>query len=85
MRMILMLAALGAALPAKAEGPPPGATACTGCHGAAGLDLSELTADQIETAMAAFRDGSRPATLMGRIARGFTPGESAAIAKWLEG
>lgn len=83
MRMILILAALGAAVAAQAEGPPPGATACTGCHGAAGLDLSSLTANQIETALAQFRDGSRPATLMDRIAKGFTPDESAAIAAWL--
>jgi cytochrome c553 len=33
--------------------------------------------------MDAFRSGGREATLMNRIAKGFTPEESRAIAKWL--
>ena len=36
----------------------------------------------IETAMDAFRAGTRPATVMDRIAKGFTPDESTAIAAW---
>jgi cytochrome c553 len=34
--------------------------------------------------MAAFRAGERPATIMTRIARGFSPDETRAIAEWLE-
>ncbi len=63
--------------------PPPGATSCTGCHGSAGIPLDTLSAAEIETAMEAFRSGSRSVTLMNRIAAGFTAEESAAIARWL--
>jgi cytochrome c553 len=34
------------------------------------------------TAMAAFRDGSRPATVMNRIAKGFSDDELRPIAAW---
>ncbi|MDB5650449.1 MAG: hypothetical protein JWL62_1969 [Hyphomicrobiales bacterium] len=65
---------------------PPGATACLGCHGAGATafpPLSRLSSDEIATAMTGFRDGTREATLMNRIAKGFTPEESKAIADWL--
>jgi cytochrome c553 len=80
-RVLLAGLLLGAAAP-----PPPGASSCSGCHGGtdkppppaiAGRDASELT-----TALAAFRSGQRSATIMGRIAKGFTPEESVAIANW---
>jgi cytochrome subunit of sulfide dehydrogenase len=65
--------------------PPPGASSCSGCHGAAapppvltGRDPVELVAD-----LDAFRAGTRPATVMDRIAKGFTHEESVAIATWL--
>jgi cytochrome c553 len=35
------------------------------------------------TAMAGFRDGSLPATVMNRIAKGFSDDELRAIAAWL--
>lgn len=63
--------------------PPPGATSCTGCHAEAQLSLEALTAEEIALALAAFRNGEREATLMDRIAKGFTAEESAAIAEWL--
>ncbi len=65
---------------------PPGASSCSGCHGAAGLEipaLSGLSAAQISEAMAAFRSGARPATLMNRLAKGFNEAETNAIAQWL--
>ena len=65
---------------------PPGATACLGCHGqtpTALPSLSRLKADDITAAMQGFRDGTREATLMNRIAKGFTPEETRAIADWL--
>jgi cytochrome c553 len=34
--------------------------------------------------MGAFRAGERPATIMTRIARGFSPEETRALAEWLE-
>ena len=64
--------------------PPMGATSCTGCHGPQMLSLDDLTAEDIARALAEFRSGAREATLMNRIAAGFTDQESAAIAEWLE-
>jgi cytochrome c553 len=46
------------------------------------IPLSTLTAEQIETTMQAFRSGSRPSTVMDRIAKGFSDEEVRAIAKW---
>lgn len=68
--------------------PPPGAASCSGCHasGATAPVIPPLygrDAGDIATAMAGFRDGSRPATVMNRIAKGFTDDESRAIAAWL--
>jgi len=40
-------------------------------------------ADEIVAAMAEFRSGARPATVMDRIAKGFTEDETRAIALWL--
>ena len=40
-------------------------------------------AGEIATAMTGFRDGSLPATVMNRIAKGFSDDESRAIAAWL--
>lgn len=61
--------------------PPPGASSCSGCHGAAapiaGQDAATMTA-----ALLAFRSGERPSTVMGRIAKGFSPDELSAIATW---
>ena len=78
-----------AAPPAVAASPPPGAASCSGCHsthqaaspaipGIYGRDSGEILA-----AMAAFRDGSRPATVMNRIAKGFSDDELRPIAAWL--
>ena len=83
MRRVLAILLCISATASLAQQAPPGATTCSGCHGAGStLSLDGLTAAEIETAMAAFRDGSRPATLMGRLAAGFTPDEIAAIAAW---
>ncbi|HEY8581135.1 MAG TPA: hypothetical protein VIL72_14705, partial [Beijerinckiaceae bacterium] len=77
---------LGSATSSTAPAPPPGATSCTGCHGAPGGALPSLqgqSAEAISGAMAAFRSGERPATLMNRIAKGFSDEESRAIGVWL--
>jgi cytochrome subunit of sulfide dehydrogenase len=64
-----------------AAAPPPGASSCSGCHGSAspiaGHDAHEMTDKLI-----AFRSGTRPSTVMGRIAKGFDIGELRAIAAW---
>jgi sulfide dehydrogenase cytochrome subunit len=84
---MLVLATAGAhASPPQAS--PPGASSCSGCHAGPGTALPAITgrdAADTDAAMAGYRDGSRPATLMNRIAKGFTPDETHAIAVWLEG
>ena len=82
-RLALLTSAVLASSAATAQDAPPGATACTGCHGTGGLSLDGLSADDIAAAMAAFRSGTREATLMGRIAAGFSEAEDAAIARSL--
>ncbi|HEY6256423.1 MAG TPA: cytochrome C [Xanthobacteraceae bacterium] len=68
--------------------PPPGASSCSGCHPAsvsvdtsAGRLIGRNSSD-IVTAVQAFRSGQRPATVMDRIAKGFTDDEIKAIADW---
>jgi sulfide dehydrogenase cytochrome subunit len=88
MRPIILAAALLAlAAPALAQAPAPlAAEGCIGCHGPdgrgvpggipiAGRDRAELVA-----IMTAFRANERPGTIMGRIARGYTDAEIAAVA-----
>jgi sulfide dehydrogenase cytochrome subunit len=81
-------ASLAAGFASAASEPPPGASSCSGCHPAssavespvprlAGRNAAELVAQ-----MQAFRSGRQPATVMDRIAKGFTEAETAAIAAW---
>lgn len=84
----MLVAAMLIIVPALAlGGSPPGASSCLGCHAVAADDgpvqsLSTLTAEQIVTAMQAFRSGARPATVMDRVAKGFSDEEIRAIAQW---
>ena len=69
-------------------GVPPGAAACSGCHGPGGSgaavpSLRGRPVEEIVVAMNAFRTGERLATVMDRIAKGFTDEETRAIASWL--
>ncbi len=79
------------AVPAGAQSAaPPGASACSGCHGAgsAGGIVASLRGqapEEIVAAMRAFRTGQLPATVMDRIAKGFTDEETRAIASWVSG
>ena len=74
---------------AGAADPPPGAAACSGCHAinpAAETPVPKINgrnAEETMAAMAAFRTGSKPSTVMGRIAKGFTDDEMRPIAAWL--
>jgi cytochrome subunit of sulfide dehydrogenase len=66
---------------------PPLVAGCYGCHAVHGGDqalppLAGRSSSQIVAEMKAFRTGAQPATVMGRIAKGFTPDEIAAIAAW---
>jgi sulfide dehydrogenase cytochrome subunit len=74
---------------ASAQSPEPaGAAACSGCHAPAALGspvppLKGRNPDEIVAAMQDFRAGKREATIMGRIAKGFSDEETRAIANWL--
>jgi cytochrome c553 len=78
---------IAAAVVAWAE-PPAGAASCTGCHPASARvaspvpRLAGLEGAVIVKALREFRAGQRPATVMDRIARGFTDDEIQAIAAW---
>ena len=86
MRALLIVAAALSA-PAIAA-PPPGAAACSGCHAASveiASQVPRLTGREpveILKTMQEFRSGKRPATVMDRIAKGFTDDEIRAIAAW---
>ena len=81
-----------AASPVHAQAAPPaGAASCSGCHAESpgvvtpvprivGLDASTMV-----KAMREFRAGARPATVMDRIAKGFSDEEIKAIADWYAG
>jgi len=74
---------------ALAADAPSGATACSGCHAtnaAAETPVPKINgrnAEETVAAMADFRSGAKPSTVMGRIAKGFTDDETKAIAAWL--
>jgi cytochrome c553 len=80
---------LASVAPAAAQSAAPaGASSCSGCHDAkianpAIPHLRGRPAAEIVTAMQAFRNGTRDATVMGRIAKGFNDDETRAIAAWL--
>ena len=86
-----VLVALCAVLasPAAAQSlAPPGAAACSGCHAPPRLasavpPIHGRPAQDTVQAMAEFRSGQRQATVMNRIAKGFTEAETEAIAAWL--
>ncbi len=67
---------------------PAGASACSGCHPASRAvetPFTRLTGRnpaEVLTAMQEFRSGQRPATVMDRIAKGFTDDQIKAIAAW---
>ena len=83
----LLVAAVPAAVAVPVE-PPAGAASCSGCHPASAKAdspvsrLAGLDRQAIASALLAFRSGQRPATVMDRIAKGFTDEEIQAIAAW---
>ncbi|MFN3449048.1 MAG: c-type cytochrome [Roseococcus sp.] len=91
MRLAASVFTLGllAAAPALAQAPDAAllAGACQGCHGAAGEGghgipsiKQQQTRAEFVAAMRAFRANERPNTVMGRITRGYTDAEIAALA-----
>lgn len=85
---VATLLLLASTLSASAGDAPPGASSCSGCHPASrwtGTDVPRLVgrnAAEIATALSQFRAGTRPATIMDRIAKGFSDDEVKAIAAW---
>lgn len=72
------------------QGSAAMAAACAPCHGTRGLPvagspveaLAARPAAEIIRSMAQFKAGSRPATVMHQIAKGYTEGEIAAMAAY---
>lgn len=91
--MLILLAAAGmfmASATASADGRRLYA-ACAACHGTNGASKGEALPalagqprSTLIASMRAFKDGSRPATIMHQIARGFSDDEIAQIAEFLE-
>jgi len=77
----------------SANGVQSMAAGCAMCHGTqgrvvAGSSLTGLAGrpkDEIVQAMAAFKSGQRPATIMHQIAKGYSDAEVAAIAGYFAG
>src|SRR6185436_10536081 len=93
MRTVLVLAAAlaVASVPASAQDTAGRnlAAACAICHGTDGravtkdvIPLAGLPKDHIVSQMKAFRDGSRPATVMHQIARGYDDRQIDSLAAW---
>ena len=80
---------LSAALPARAQNADPRllSFACTGCHGTGGHSAGAIPsiygrdAASLAESLRAFREGKQPATVMNRIAKGYTDAEIDAIAR----
>lgn len=89
---LAMAAALLLAAPAAAQDLDARnlASACAICHGTGGrpapntplVPLAGLPQDHIATQMRAFRDGTRQATVMHQIAKGYTDAQIDAMAAW---
>src|SRR5687768_15174879 len=85
---VTALALLPASALAASPEPPGGAAACTGCHAtnpAAETPVPKINgqkAEEFMVAMAAFRTGAKPSTVMGRIAKGYTDEELRPLAVW---
>ncbi|MDA0997595.1 MAG: c-type cytochrome [Proteobacteria bacterium] len=77
---------------ASGEMAPPAvlANTCFACHGPDGQAKGEIPVLAgkdgafIQSALKGFRDGSRPATIMNRIAKGYSEAEIAALAEYFE-
>ncbi|MDK9703619.1 MAG: c-type cytochrome [Sulfuritalea sp.] len=81
------------AMSALAQAAPPSpamlANACAGCHGTNGgsagpsmPSLASQSKEAIVEAMKKFKSGERPATVMGRLAKGYTDADFAAMAEF---
>ena len=81
---------LSASVIAAEPSPAMLANACGGCHGTNGASagpsmptIGGQSAIAIAEAMKGFKSGDRPATVMGRIAKGYSDAEIDAMSKYL--
>jgi sulfide dehydrogenase cytochrome subunit len=82
-------AALLAAAPAQAQNADPQllTISCAGCHGTGGHSAGAIpsiygrSAASIAETLRAFRDGKQPATVMNRIAKGYSDTEIDVVAR----
>lgn len=87
-RLIAALALLASTAPAFAVDAPAGVSSCSACHASSPSfktsvpSLAGRTAPEIAGIMREFKSGARPATVMGRIAKGFDDAEIDAMAEW---
>ena len=91
MKLLILAAAALAAFPVAAQDKASRnlAASCAICHGTDGravtkdvIPLAGLPRDHIATQMKAFRDGSRPATVMHQIAKGYNDQQIDSLAAW---
>ncbi len=91
MRLLILAATAFVALPVAAQDTASRnlAASCAICHGTEGravtkdvIPLAGLPKDHIATQMKAFRDGSRPATVMHQIAKGYNDQQIDSLAAW---
>ena len=91
----ISLAAVAAAVviaPLAFAGAPPSGQAigftCAGCHGTAGVSqgtapsIAGEDADDLKEMMLDFKSGKEKSTIMGRIAKGYSDEELAAVAEY---
>lgn len=87
MRFAAALLALPLATATAQAQAPLAAEGCYGCHGPGGAGAAAIPAlagrdaAELRALMMAFRANERPATIMGRVARGYTEAEIAAVAE----
>jgi sulfide dehydrogenase cytochrome subunit len=76
---------MAAAVLVTGAAAPPGASSCSGCHGGTAPPpvLTSRDPGEVVAALDAFRTDAKAATVMNRIAKGFSHEESVAIASWL--
>ena len=91
MKLLILAAAALAAAPAAAQDTASRnlAAGCAICHGTEGravtkdvIPLAGLPREHIVAQMKAFRDGTRPATVMHQIAKGYNDRQIEALAGW---
>ncbi len=86
---VIVAATIVLAAPAGAQNANPQllTITCAGCHGPGGHSPATIpsifgrSAESIAETLRAFRDEKRPATVMSRIAKGYSDGEIDAVAR----